>query len=137
MFRFVLLFSLLVLSLKADMIMSPDALPKNTREFISSNFKAPISLVQVDDSTYEVYLSDGSEFEFDISGNFKEVKSKFTPISPSILPANIATIITHEYPNAHIVKIERKILYYEIKLSNQLELKIDTNGTVLSREFDD
>ena len=80
---------------------------------------------------------DGCEFEFDISGNFKEVKSKFTPIPPSILPANIATIITHEYPNAHIVKIERKILYYEIKLSNQLELKIDTNGTVLSREFDD
>ncbi len=133
---FVLLITIF-LYLKADMMISPSALPDNIKQFISMNFQASVGLVQVDGSTYEIYLSDGTELEFDIGGNFKEAKARYLGLNPNILPKHIALIIKNEYPNVSITKIERKILYYEINLSNNIELKIDNNGLVLSREFDD
>lgn len=135
--RVFVLLAVVFLYLKADMMISPSALPDNIKQFISANFQASVGLVQVDGSTYEIYLSDGTELEFDIGGNFKEAKARYASLNPNILPKHIAAIIKNEYPNVAIMKIERKILYYEIKLSNNMELKIDNNGIVLSREFDD
>ncbi|NDJ26991.1 hypothetical protein DMB95_02865 [Campylobacter sp. MIT 12-8780] len=94
-------------------------------------------MAQRDGNSFEVYLTDGTELEFDIMGNWKEISSKFTPINFSILPANIAAIIQNQFPNTFLLEAERKINYYKIKLSNRLELKIDANGTILSQEFDD
>lgn len=123
--------------LKADMIISPDFLPENIKQFLSTHFKAQIGLVQRDKKSFEVYLSDGTELEFDMLGNWKEIESKFTPISFDILPANIASIVQNTYANTFLIEVERKIHYYKIKLSNRIELKIDSNGTILSQEFDD
>nr|WP_238386879.1 PepSY-like domain-containing protein [Campylobacter sp. MIT 19-121] len=130
-------FFFLCLLAKADLIISPDSLPENTKQFLSTNFKAQVGMAQRDGNSFEVYLTDGTELEFDIMGNWKEISSKFTPINFSILPANIAAIIQNQFPNTFLLEAERKINYYKIKLSNRLELKIDANGTILSQEFDD
>ncbi|WP_260604814.1 MULTISPECIES: PepSY-like domain-containing protein [unclassified Campylobacter] len=135
--KFVLAFFFLCLLAKADLIISPDSLPENTKQFLSTNFKAQVGMAQRDGNSFEVYLTDGTELEFDIMGNWKEISSKFTPINFSILPANIAAIIQNQFPNTFLLEAERKINYYKIKLSNRLELKIDANGTILSQEFDD
>ena len=54
-----------------------------------------------------------------------------------ILPTNIASIIQSQYPKALLMEVERKINYYKVKLSNQMKIKIDPNGLILSQEFDD
>lgn len=122
----------------ADRIIIPDALPEKIKSFIQNNFtKAQIGLAQQDDDEFEVYLSDGTELEFDISGEWKDIEAGSVPLSFSILPANIASIVQNEYPNAFLVEIKRKIYHYKIKLSNNIELSIDFNGSILRREYDD
>lgn len=130
-------FFVLILSfLNADIIISADALPESIKHFIASNFNAQIGLVQQDSDEYEIYLSDGTELEFDIMGDYKEIKSELAPLSLSILPANIASIVQSQFPGAFLQKIKRKFSYYELEFSNSLEVKIDSNGTILSQKFD-
>lgn len=46
---------------------------------LKNNFQAPISIVQRDKHAYEVYLSDGTELEFESDGSWKEIESKVFP----------------------------------------------------------
>ena len=132
---FVLVF--VALTLRADMIISPNALPESIKQFIATHFKAQIGLVEMDRKSYEIYLTDGTELEFDIMGNWKEIESKLTPIDFAVLPANIASIIKNQFPNTAIVEVERQINSYKIKLSNRMKIRIDPNGTILSQKVDD
>lgn len=126
-----------VLAAFGDLIIAPQSLPDNIKAFISQHFSAQIALAQRDRKSFEVNLTDGTELEFDLFGNLKEIESDFAPIPFAVLPANIAAIIQHEYPGAMLYELKRKMNYYKIKLSNHMELRIDLNGTILSREFDD
>lgn len=132
---FALIFTLCVS--QADMIISPNALPENIKSFIKTHFKAQIGLVEMDRKSYEIYLTDGTELEFDFMGNWKEIESKITPISFAVLPENIAVIVQNLFPSAVLIEVEHKINYYKIKLSNRIKLRIDFNGTILRQEFDD
>ena len=121
----------------ADFIISPESLPPNAKEFLQKNFNAQIGIVQVDKNNYEVYLSDGTELEFDMDGSWREIESKFNPLNFNILPPILADIIKNNYPNATMLEIKKKINYYKIQLNNGLKVIIDFNGTILHQEFDD
>ncbi len=132
-----IIFCVLTLAfLNADIIVSADALPENIKQFIASNFNAQVGLVQQDSDEYEIYLSDGTELEFDIVGNYKEIKNDMKPLSLSVLPINIASIVQSQFSGAFLRKVKRKFSYYELEFSNSLEVKIDPNGTILSQKFD-
>ncbi|TKX31204.1 PepSY-like domain-containing protein [Campylobacter aviculae] len=122
--------------LNADIIISPDSLPSISKEFIEKNFKAPIGIVQRDKNSYEVYLSDGIEIEFEIDGTWKEIESKLNPFEFDFLPSNISNIIKNQFPNVKAREIERKINHYKIKLTNGLKIYIDFNGTILHKNLD-
>ena len=132
---FVLVF--VALTLRADMIISPNALPESIKQFIATHFKAQIGLVEMDRKSYEIYLTDGTELEFDLMGNWKEIESEFAPVDFGVLPPNVANIIKAQHPNATLLEVKRKMSYYKIKLSNKMKIYIDANGTILRQEFDD
>ncbi|EHU8930548.1 PepSY-like domain-containing protein [Campylobacter coli] len=119
------------------MIISPDELPSISKEFLKNNFQAPIGIVQRDKHAYEVYLSDGTELEFESDGSWKEIESKVFPFDLNFLPPNLTNIIQNKFPNTKAREIERKINYYKIKLTNNIEVHIDFNGTILYTEYDD
>lgn len=123
--------------LYADSIISPDSLPALAKDFLQKNFKAQISLVLEDKNSYEVYLNDGTELEFDIDGSWREIEAKLTPINVDILPYHLATIVKNEFPNMLLKEVEKKINYYKIEFANGFELVIDFNGAILYKEFDD
>ena len=135
--KFLTLIFIFFLSLKADVILSPQSLPNNIKDFLQKNFKTQIGLAQRDKNTYEIALSDGTELEFDIMGEWKEIEARGTAISYEVLPPNIASILKNEFKNTTIKELERKINYYKVKFYNNLEVIIDFNGTILRREFDD
>lgn len=121
----------------ADVIISPSSLPESIQTFIGTHFQAGVGLAQMDRKHYEIYLTDGTELEFDFSGEWRDIESQLTPLSFDILPANVAAIVRAQFPDASIIELKRKFHYYKIKLTNQMEMKIDPNGTVLSVKFDD
>lgn len=123
--------------LNADMIIAPNSLPQNIQNFITTHFKAQIGLVEMDRKSYEIYLTDGTELEFDLIGNWIEIESEFAPVDFGVLPPNVANIIKAQHPNATLLEVKRKMSYYKIKLSNKMKIYIDANGTILRQEFDD
>ncbi|EAH5977475.1 hypothetical protein EF868_05160, partial [Campylobacter upsaliensis] len=116
---------------------SPQNLPNTIKDFLQKNFKAQVSLAQRDDNAYEIALNDGTELEFDVSGEWKEIEARGTAISYEVLPPHIASILKNEFKENAIKEIERKINYYKIKFYNNFEIIIDFNGTILRREYDD
>ena len=133
--------SLLVLTLSvsafADMIVSPDKLPKSAQGFIKSSFKgASITQVEQDYEGFEVILNNGIKIEFAPNGSWKEIKS-YQPLPKGILPAKAEKIVKAKYPESNILKIEKNWNGYEIKLDNRMELFVSGNGTLLGEQFDD
>ncbi|EFP3668554.1 hypothetical protein HPW99_001648, partial [Campylobacter jejuni] len=73
--------------LAKDMVVPASELPNNAKEFISKNFKtAQIGLVKKDIDSYDVILNDGTEIDFMINGEWKEVDGKYKALPHTILP---------------------------------------------------
>ncbi|EIA98029.1 PepSY-like domain-containing protein [Campylobacter coli] len=118
-----------------DIIVPASELPRNAQDFISKNFKtAQIALVKKDIDSYDVTLNDGTEIDFIITGEWKEVDGKYKALPNSILP-NIMPKISAS-SNAQIIEVSREINGYKFELSNQLKIYTDAQGNILDKKFD-
>ncbi|EKJ0858955.1 PepSY-like domain-containing protein [Campylobacter coli] len=118
-----------------DIIVPASELPRNAQDFISKNFKtAQIALVKKDIDSYDVTLNDGTEIDFIITGEWKDVDGKYKALPNSILP-NIMPKISAS-SNAQIIEVSREINGYKFKLSNQLKIYTDAQGNILGQKFD-
>ncbi|EAH8793606.1 hypothetical protein EWU86_05455, partial [Campylobacter coli] len=116
-----------------DIIVPASELPRNAQDFISKNFKtAQIALVKKDIDSYDVTLNDGTEIDFIITGEWKDVDGKYKALPNSILP-NIMPKISAS-SNAQIIEVSREINGYKFELSNQLKIYTDTQGNILGQK---
>ncbi|EKD8577275.1 PepSY-like domain-containing protein, partial [Campylobacter coli] len=116
-----------------DIIVPASELPRNAQDFISKNFKtAQIALVKKDIDSYDVTLNDGTEIDFIITGEWKEVDGKYKALPNSILP-NIMPKISAS-SNAQIIEVSREISGYKFELSNQLKIYTDAQGNILGQK---
>ncbi|EMC1921994.1 PepSY-like domain-containing protein [Campylobacter coli] len=118
-----------------DIIVPASELPRNAQDFISKNFKtAQIALVKKDIDSYDVTLNDGTEIDFIITGEWKDVDGKYKALPNSILP-NIMPKISAS-SNAQIIEVSREINGYKFELSNRLKIYTDAQGNILGQKFD-
>ncbi|EAK7080092.1 hypothetical protein CGS03_03555 [Campylobacter coli] len=118
-----------------DIIVPASELPRNAQDFISKNFKtAQIALVKKDIDSYDVTLNDGTEIDFIITGEWKDVDGKYKALPNSILPNIIPKISASS--NAQIIEVSREINGYKFELSNQLKIYTDAQGNILGQKFD-
>ncbi|EAL4045186.1 hypothetical protein CLP45_05120 [Campylobacter coli] len=118
-----------------DIIVPASELPRNAQDFISKNFKtAQIALVKKDIDSYDVTLNDGTEIDFIITGEWKDVDGKYKALPNSILP-NIMPKISAS-SNTQIIEVSREINGYKFELSNQLKIYTDAQGNILGQKFD-
>ncbi|HEF9885924.1 TPA: PepSY-like domain-containing protein [Campylobacter coli] len=118
-----------------DIIVPASELPRNAQDFISKNFKtAQIALVKKDIDSYDVTLNDGTEIDFIITGEWKDVDGKYKALPNSILP-NIMPKISAS-SSAQIIEVSREINGYKFELSNQLKIYTDAQGNILGQKFD-
>lgn len=132
---FTLLVSLFAFAAFAnDMPIQPNQLPANAQSFIASKFAgATIVAAQKDRDEYEAALNNGTKIKFALNGEWDSIESY------SVLPAGLLPAAVEAAANAqggNIVKIDKDFGYYEVKLQNNVELKIDLNGKILKREID-
>ncbi len=123
-----------------DSIITADRLPDAARSFINEYFaENTISYIKKDrglaNISYEVVLQDGTEIEFDKSGNWDSIDCKRNAVPAGLVPDAISEYVQVNFPGQLIVKIDREAFGYEIELSSDLELKFDKNGKML--EIDD
>ena len=125
-------------ALMADVVVSASALPANAQSFVGKYFNnASIALVKQDVDSFDVTLNDGTEIDFMINGEWKEVDSKYKPLNTDFLPAALISKVKAAQPNANIIKVDKKINAYKFKFNNMMEVYTDLNGNVLGQKMDD
>ena len=124
--------------LLADVVVNPSFLPQSAKDFIKSYFpNTNIGFVKQDVDSFDVTLADGTEIDFIINGDWKEIDGKYKAIPTNFLSNDIISKVKNTHPNASIIKVEKKVNGYEFKLNNMMEVYTDFNGNILGQKFDD
>ena len=110
-----------------DKKISYSELPANAKAIIELYFPGQTSVYtekSKDDGTtnYDVTLNNGTEIEFDKSGNWIYVDCKYTKLPTGILPDKIADYITEKYPTASAYKVDKEYGGYQVNINNGLKL---------------
>lgn len=117
-----------------DRAISQNQLPKAAKNFLATNFRGVAAGSVIEDreiygvDEYKVILSNGMKVDFDRKGNWKEVDGEHQKIPYGFVPASIKNYISKNFPNTHLVKIERERWSYKAELSNGVDLEFDKNG---------
>jgi len=116
-----------------DVAITAQQLPQEAQKFLKEYFTqnkvaAAMHDRDVSDNDYTVILDDGTKIEFDAKGRWESVKSRVGKMPVGVVPAKIQGYITAHYPTLGVEKIERKRYGYEVELTNDLDLKFDSNG---------
>ncbi|GEM64471.1 hypothetical protein SF1_24530 [Sphingobacterium faecium NBRC 15299] len=115
-------------------VINSNQLPANAQTFIKNNFAINQISSTIEEQEnlfskeYKVILNNGTEIEFDKSGNWEEVDGQKTAIPLKIVPRNIQNYVAKSFPNTQIVKIKKSLRKYEVEISNGLELEFNKKG---------
>lgn len=117
-----------------------EKLPATARQFVTQNFpEAKVALAKVEsprwNPSYEVVFIDGTQIEFDASGEWKDVDCKYSQVPDTVIPAKMLDFIRQNHPDNVAKEISRDRRKYEIKLDNGTELRFSRDGQF--RGYDD
>ena len=112
-------------------------LPEAARKFISTYFvRAQVSHIKIESELfqtkkYEVLLTDRTEIDFDRRGEWLEVDCDKSPVPVGLIPPYVSRYIKENFPDAYVVKIERKRQgEVEIDLNNDWTVTFNAKGEV-------
>lgn len=104
-------------------------------QFVTEHFpNATVQTVLPDEDDIDVILSDFTKIEFHLNYQWKKVDCEHSTVNPAvpatIVPQQITTYVTNNFPGAIIKKIEKKYYGWEIELNNGLEVNFNNNFNV-------
>lgn len=118
-----------------EKVISFNALPMAAQQFANANFAGKqMASAQMDTmlfgaivEDYKVVYTDGTEIEFNDSGNWTKIKAKTSSIPADLVPEKIRQYVKANFKNSPIVVLERKSSGYKVELASKQELKFDPN----------
>lgn len=122
-----------------DRPINPERLPNAAKTFISTYFpETTVSHAQIDDDRfkpdYTVILSNGAKIEFSNDGSLEKIESR-AGIPEELIPVQIREYVQRQYPDAVYVEYEIDRHYYEIGLSNKIELRFNRNFNLVEVDY--
>ena len=122
----ILTFLTSICSFAQDRIITYEQLPANAQNTIIQYFdKTTISYIKMENDgslEYEVYFTNGTEFEFSKNGEFKKVDCKHMQVPEGLVPEQVKTYVKTNFPQAFITQWEKKRNGWKAELNNDLEL---------------
>ena len=120
-----------------DKFVPIEQLPTEVWFFVQENFpKTTISYATKDfelkGEKYEVRLTNGTKIKFDKKGHWDKVYCKSHNVPTPLIPTAIYKFVRAYYPTATIVKIDKERYGYKVELSNDIELKFNKSGLLIS-----
>ena len=114
------------------------ALPEAITAFIKQHFpNAQVVGVEPDHDhgglEYDVYLSDGTQVDFDANNQWDQVES-MKGVPAFFIPNGIANYVKSNYQNIVITKINKEYHGYEIELANGVKLNFDRSGNFMGMD---
>lgn len=120
-----------------DKFVPIEQLPTEVWIFVHKNFpQTSISSATKDyelmGEKYEVRLTNGTKIKFDKDGHWDNVNCKTRNVPTPLIPTTIYKFVRAYYPTTSIVKIDKKRYGYTVELSNDIELKFNRSGLLIS-----
>lgn len=91
--------------------------------------------IDSDGLEYEVKFKNGFEIDFGEDGNWVSIDGNGLEVPRELVHAHILSYVQDNFAEHIIIKIEKEQSGFEIKLSNQKEIKFDADGNFV--RFDD
>ena len=115
-----------------DQVITFDQMPEAAQALLKQHFANKVPLVvTVDWDDYTIRYESGEKVEFDKQGNWKEIDCRSSLVPVELIPEEIKANINATFPNALILKIERSLRGYEVKLNNGLEVEYSPSFQVI------
>lgn len=114
-----------------------NVLPANAKATLNTHFKSKVNHIKIEKNLlgnieeYEVILQNGTEVDFDGSGNIKEVDAGKNSVPSGLILNKIRDYVKKNCGNKKIVQLEVKKNSYSIELIDGRELEFDRTGTFL------
>jgi pyridoxal/pyridoxine/pyridoxamine kinase len=120
-----------------DKIITREELPEKAQIFLTKHFadveilyaKAERDMGVI--TSYDVVLDGNVKVEFNRSGEWINVDCEHSQVPNSVLPQGVLDYVSSKFAKAYVVEIERGLMGYDVKLSNDLDLDFDKNGKFL------
>jgi Protein of unknown function (DUF2874). len=122
-------------------------LPKTAEQFLSEHYSdVPVSQIMdtITQMGYTAILENGTEIDFDETGEWEEINFKRNEVPASIyqiLPSNMSSYLKENYANASIRKITKKNygrnkIIYRVTFNkpNKIEICFTKDGTIISND---
>ena len=96
-----------------------NSLPVNAIAFVQQNFPdKQIASVEKEmtDNTFEVSLNDGTQIDFDNSGNWSAIDCHTDAVPTNVVPSAIMKIVDDNFPGTSVVEIDKEEYGYEVEL---------------------
>lgn len=121
-----------------DEPIDPSKLPQKAQTFISTYYpSATIVTSKKDGNEYDVLLDEGTNIEFDKSGEWKDVDATVgMTIASGFYPAGIDAYVSANYPGTGINEISKEKHGYDVELLTGLDLRFNTAGEFLGIDRD-
>lgn len=115
-----------------DQVIQKTDLPQVSQQFLDTHFPGiDTRLVEKDNDSYDVHLSNGFKVEFNHSGEWDDVDGGQQAIPQSILdllPQSISSYVNEHYSGQSIIEVNKEAYGFEIELTNGLDLRFSANG---------
>lgn len=118
-----------------EVVITANELPAVSQTFLATHFPGhTANYVTRDNDSYDVYLSNGFEVDFYLSGDWDSVSGHTMEVPASVIaliPAAIPAYVATNFPTLFIVEVNREPYGYEIELNSRLELEFDATGNFI------
>ena len=120
-----------------DKIITREELPEKAQVFLTQHFEGIEILYAKAERemgvimSYDVLLDGEVKVEFNRSGEWTSVDCERNRVPNGVLPQGVLDYVTKKFAKSYVVEIERGMMGYDVKLSNDLDLEFDKNGKFL------
>lgn len=121
-----------------DRVITYDQLPQTAQSFLKQNFSKKVPLIVTANwEDYTIVYESGEKVEFDRNGNWKDIECRTSKVPADLVPDQINAYLNQNYPGKIVVKLERRRMGYEVRISNGMEIEFNRNFQVIDVDFDD
>ncbi|MGQ1908238.1 PepSY-like domain-containing protein [Marinifilum sp. RC60d5] len=123
-----------------EVLLSDTEIPTEIGTYIETHFTSN-TIIQAEKETeantitYEIFLSDDVNLEFDSELNVTEIESTLE-LPDSVIPELVLDYVATNYPDNFIIEWELETDYQQIKLDNNVELEFDMDGAFIRIDND-
>ena len=120
-----------------DRMITREELPEKAQVFLTQHFEGIDILYAKAERemgvviSYDVMLDGDVKVEFNRSGEWTSVACERNRVPNGVLPQGVLDYVTKKFAKSYVVEIEKGLLGYDVKLSNDLDLDFDKNGKFL------